>query len=126
MRKTLEVAELLYFQPVGLAHGSSADFSFVPVDVESHYVQVNSVDSTVAALRRKDADHWRHMMSGRGMFHFLLWGLLTDSPVDLESNDNDLDLLREIEESNNGELPNQISCPLADHFFSRLESRSIR
>jgi len=105
MRKTLEVAELLYFQPVGLAHGSSAGFSFVPVDMESHHAQVNPVDSTVAALetgfrtaaegksggstprqsqpaaggsrtRRKDADYWRHMMSGRGMFHFLLWASL--------------------------------------------------
>jgi len=50
MQKTLEVAELLYFQPVGLSCGSSAGFSFVPVDMESQHAQVNSVGSTVAAL----------------------------------------------------------------------------
>jgi hypothetical protein len=105
MRETLEVAELLYFQPVGLAHGSSAGFSFISVDMESQHAQVNSVDSAVAALemrfrtgaegesggstaqhrqpavggnrtRHKDADYWRHMMSGHGMFHFSLWASL--------------------------------------------------
>jgi len=50
MRKTLEVAELLYFQPVGLAHGSSAGVSFVPVGMKPQHAQVNSVDSTVVGL----------------------------------------------------------------------------
>jgi hypothetical protein len=99
MRKTLEVADLLYFQPERRAHDSSAGFTYVPVNIKSHYAQVNSVDSDLAQLemgfrtgaeaesggstarqrqpaaggsrtRPKDADYWRHLMSGRGMFTF--------------------------------------------------------
>ncbi|KIM38463.1 hypothetical protein M413DRAFT_242031 [Hebeloma cylindrosporum] len=98
MRKTLEVADLLYFQPVVNRDASSVQFAIVNVDVDSRYAQDKPLDSDVASLmefgvrtgaegesggstarqrqpaagtRRKDADYWRHLMSGRGAFHLL-------------------------------------------------------
>ena len=48
------------------------------------------------------------------------------SMVDLELNDDDLDVLREIEESNRGEQHSQLEIDTSSlTLHSRLESRSI-
>ena len=92
MRKTITVAELLYFQPVGPMPGFSTPMH-VKVDMEGYHAPVDlgagklgfrsetaedSSGSTArqqrppaaggCGTRRVDADYWRHMLSGRGTF----------------------------------------------------------
>jgi len=106
MRKTIQVAELLYFLP---SDRESAFHDPVVIDMEAFHTPVDFVDAEMGfrtgaddesggstarqqkrtaasggGTRRPDADYWRHMLSGR----------------DLELNNDDLDVLREIEESN--------------------------
>jgi len=128
MRKTLQVAELLYFRP---ADRGSAFREPIVVDMAAFHTPVDFVDvemgfrtgaddesggstarqqrrtaASGGGTRRADADYWRHMLSGRGRFQRFIGGFLTDCEyplVDLELNDDDLDVLREIEESNKGE-----------------------
>ena len=128
MHKTIHVAELLYFLP---AERVSAFHDPVVVDMEAFHTPVDFVDAemgfradadnesggstarqqrrTTAAgggTRRTEADYWRHMLSGRGRFQNFIVGFLTDCEyplVDLGLNNDDLDVLREMEEYNRGE-----------------------
>jgi len=129
MRKTIQVAELLYFVP---ADPESAFHDPIVVDMEAFYSTVEVVDAEMGfrtgadeesggstarqqrrtaaggggGTKRADAEYWRHMLSGRGRFQNFIVGLLTDSEyplVDLALNNDDLDVLHEIEESNRGE-----------------------
>ncbi len=127
MRKTIQVAELLYFRP---ADRASAFHDPIVVDMKAFHAPVDKVDAEMGfrtgtdesggstarqkrrtaagggGTRRADADYWRHMLSGRGRFQIFIVGFLTDCEdplIDLELNDDDLDVLREIEESNGGE-----------------------
>jgi hypothetical protein len=88
MRKTIQVAELLYFIA---ADPESAFYDPIVVDMEAFYSTVEVVDvemgfrtgtdeesggstarqqgrtaSGGGGIRRADADYWRHMLSGRG------------------------------------------------------------
>jgi hypothetical protein len=97
MRKTIAVAELLYFQPVGPLPGFTTSMH-VKVDMERYHAPVDfgvghmgfitgaaeeSSGSTAqrqrqpsaggGGTRHADADYWRHMLSGRGRLQPLLW-----------------------------------------------------
>jgi len=98
MRKTIQVAELLYFRPVGLEDPPT---NLVVVDMEGDHALINKLDATEIASRigaddescsstlpqqrrpassdggtgHEDADYWRYMLSGRGEIQFLLWTL---------------------------------------------------
>jgi len=129
MRKTIKVAELLYFVP---ADTGSAFHDPILVDMEAYYSTVEVTDAEMGfridtdegsggstarqqrrtagggggGTRRADADYWRNMLSGRGRFQNFILGFLTyyEYPlVDLALDNDDLDVLREIEESNRGE-----------------------
>jgi hypothetical protein len=150
IEKTIEVAELLYFQPAGplpaLYHPFEGDMAAFHTEAKFDDAEMGfrtrsnneSGGSTArqerrpaaggGGTRRVDADHWRHMLSGRGKFHFSYCALIDTeySLVDLELNDDDLDVLCEIEESNRGEQHSQLgvdSSSLTLH--SHLESQSI-
>jgi len=96
MRKTITVAELLYFQPVGPLPGFSTPMH-ANLDTEGYYTPANfgvgkmgfqtgaaeppgsstaRPQSQPAAgshgTRCADADYWRHMLSGRGRFQFIM------------------------------------------------------
>jgi len=90
MRKTIAVAELLYFQPVGFLPGFTAPIH-VKVDMEGSHAPVGGADKEPSGsaaqpqglppaggggTRDTDANYWRHMLSGRGGFQFLLWSSL--------------------------------------------------
>jgi hypothetical protein len=81
MRKTIHVAELLYFQPVGLDCNFDAPTNLLVVDMEGHHAigaddksrgstppQQRRPASSDGGMGRKDADYWRYMLSGRGKF----------------------------------------------------------
>lgn len=98
MRKTIRVAELLYFRPVGLEDNFYTPTNFVVVGTEGTHALVNKFDGTEMAFQigaddesrgstvrqqerpassgggtgRDDADYWRYMLSGRGKCQFLL------------------------------------------------------
>lgn len=96
MDKTIEVAELLYFQPAGplpaLYHPFEADMTAFHTEAKFDDAEMgfrtranNEPGGSTArqerrpaasggGTRRADADHWRHMLSGRGRFQvfFLL------------------------------------------------------
>lgn len=87
MRKTIQVADLLYFLP---AKRRSAFHDPIVVDMQAFHAPVNFVDAEMGfrtggdesggstarqqkrtaagggGTRRADADYWRHMLSGRG------------------------------------------------------------
>ena len=97
--KTIEVAELLYFQPVG----PPATF-YLPVDMAMFHTEAKFNDVAMGfqslahdkfgvggstprqarqpatgggETRHADTDHWRYMLSGHGRFQFfLLWASL--------------------------------------------------
>ena len=149
MRKTIQVADLLYFLP---ADRGSAFRDPVLIDMEAFHSPVDFVDAEMGfrtgadestgstarqqrrtgagggGTRRADNDYWRHMLSGRGSFRIFFAGSLTDceySLVDLELNNDDLDVLREMQESNRGGQHSQFqvdSSSLTLH--SHLQSRS--
>ena len=58
--------------------------------------------------RRADADYWRHMLSGRSRFQNIFLDILSDYDypllVDLALDNDDLDVLRDIEESNRANM----------------------
>ena len=139
MQKTIQVAELLYFLP---ADGESA---FHDHDMQAFHTPVHFVDAEMGcadesggstaqqqgrtATGHADADYWRHMLSGRGIrFHIFIVGFLTDCkypPVDLELNNDDLDVLHEIQESNRGKQRSQLGVDSSLTHHSRLQSWSI-
>lgn len=155
MDKTIEVAELLYFQPAGplpaLHHPFEADMTAFHTEVKFDDAEMGfrtrandeSGGSTArqerqpaavgGGTRRGDVDYWR--LSGRGRFQVFFFffiitaGFLFDteySMVDLELNDDDLDVLFEIEESNRGEQRNRLEIDSSSlTLYSRLQSRSI-
>jgi len=104
MQKTIEVAELLYFRPEMSQPALPSSLKYIPVDMEGYHAPAplhnGKISCTGASgssggcqqrpvtggggARREDANYWRDMLSGR----------------DLEMNNDDLDLLSEIEESN--------------------------
>ena len=99
MDKTIEVAELLYFQPAGalpapaLYHPFEVDMAEFHTEAKFDVTEMGfrtranneSGGSTArqerrpaaggGGTRRADADHWRHMLSGRGRFQFFYCGL---------------------------------------------------
>ena len=89
LRKTIQVADLLYFLP---AEPQSAFHDPIVIDLQAFYAPVDFVDAEMgfrtggdqsggstarqqqrtaaggSGTRRADADHWRHLLSGRGKF----------------------------------------------------------
>ena len=140
MRQTIQVAELLYFRP---ADRASAFHDPIVVDMKAFHTPVDKVDVEMSfqtstdesggstarqqrrtaaggdGTRRADADYWCHMLSGRGRFQIFIVGFLTDcedSLIDLELNDDDLDVLREITEVSS--TVNFGSTPRHRHFIA--------
>jgi len=100
MRKTIQVADLLYFLP---ADRGSAFRDPILIDMEAFHAPVDFVDAEMgfrtgtdesggstarqlrrtgaggSGTRRTGADYWRHMLSGRGRFQIFNLGLLIPS-----------------------------------------------
>ena len=99
MRKTIQVADLLYFRP---AEPQSAFHNPIVIDLQAFYAPVNFVDAEMGfrtdgdesggstarqqrrtaavgdGTRRADADYWRHMLSGRSRFQTFSVSSLTN------------------------------------------------
>jgi hypothetical protein len=99
MRKTIEVADLLYFRPsiieaplkISILVDMKGFFASVKVNEVMDVRTTNNDESAVTTVRQKrqrtdtgggtkrmDSNHWRHMLSGRGRFHIFIVGFLAN------------------------------------------------